>query len=221
MPSRAVVFDLWDTLVLWPVEDTHLLRERSAARYGVSLEALDELWYEPGAYARRESGPLRPELHAIAAAFQSKVDVEELFAWRVELMRRVLVPADGTIDALSELRRRGCRLGLVSNCTEDVAVVWPETPLAPLFDIAVFSSLAGCMKPSPRIYELVTDGLGVAADDCLFVGDGANDELGGAQRVGMTPVLIHRSGEEPRWEGLRDWEGLRVTSVPGVLELLG
>lgn len=221
MPSPAVVFDLWDTLVRWPLEDTRLLRERTAARYGVSLEALDELWSEPGAYERRETGPLRPEFHAIAAAFRSEVDVDELFSWRVELTRRVLVPADGTIDALSELRRRGVRLGLVSNCTEDVAVVWPETPLAPLFDTAVFSSVAGCMKPAPRIYALVADGLGVDVDECLFVGDGANDELGGAQRVGMTPVLIHRRGEEPRWDGLRDWKGLRVTSVPEVLELVG
>jgi len=38
--------------------------------------------------------------------------------------------------------------------------------------------------------------------------------------VGMTPVLIHTAGQDPAWEGLRDWSGLRITSIPQVLELL-
>jgi hypothetical protein len=36
----------------------------------------------------------------------------------------------------------------------------------------------------------------------------------------MRPVLIHRPDENPFWPGLADWCGLRVTSVPAVLELL-
>jgi hypothetical protein len=35
----------------------------------------------------------------------------------------------------------------------------------------------------------------------------------------MTPVLIHREGEEPFWEDLRDWDGPRITSIPQVLAL--
>ena len=84
----------------------------------------------------------------------------------------------------------------------------------------MFSSTAGCLKPEQRIYELVCEALAVTADECLFVGDGANDELAGAARVGMTPVLIHAAGAAPRWESLHDWSGLRVTSVAQVLELV-
>jgi len=57
--------------------------------------------------------------------------------------------------------------------------------------------------------------------DCLFVGDGANGELPGSQRVGMTPVLIHGEGEQPKWEDVREWQGPRITSIPQVLDLLG
>jgi FMN phosphatase YigB (HAD superfamily) len=59
----------------------------------------------------------------------------------------------------------------------------------------------------------------VDPSQCLFVGDGANDELRGARDVGMTPVLIHRDGHDPFWEDLRDWDGPRITSIPQVLEL--
>jgi putative hydrolase of the HAD superfamily len=217
---RAVVFDLWETLIRWPREESRVLRERWSERLGVSAERMEELWYEAGAYERRESGPLLPFLREICAAAGSDAAPDEVLAWRVELARKALVPEADTVDALEELRRRGYLLGVISNCTEDVAIVWPETALRPLFDVAVFSSTAGCMKPDPRIYRLVCAELGVDAAECLFVGDGANDELAGAQRIGMTPVLIHRPGEDPEWDGLREWPGLRVTSISEVLELL-
>ena len=53
----------------------------------------------------------------------------------------------------------------------------------------------------------------------MFVGDGANDELEGARRVGMEAILIHRRGA-PLWPGCEAWDGPRVTSIPGVLEVL-
>jgi FMN phosphatase YigB (HAD superfamily) len=52
------------------------------------------------------------------------------------------------------------------------------------------------------------------------VGDGANDELAGAERVGMRSVLIHRDGEAPPWDEVRDWQGPRITAIPQVLSLL-
>jgi putative hydrolase of the HAD superfamily len=219
--TRAVVFDLWGTLVRWPREESRRLRERWAERLGISADRLDELWHEAGAYESRESGPLLPFLHSLRAAAGSEVDVEEFLEWRVDLARSALVTDRETIEALDELRERGYRLALVSNCTEDVAIVWPETELARRFDAAVFSAIAGWMKPDRRIYELVCAEIEVEPDDCLFVGDGANDELGGAQRVGMTSVLIHAAGEEPGWPGLDKWDGRRITSIPEVIDLLG
>ena len=221
MTVRAVVFDLWETLVRWPREESELLRRRWAERLGVSAETLDALWNEAGAYERRECGPLLPFLHSIREAAGSDVDVGEFLEWRVDLARSALVADRETIEALDELRLRGYHIGLASNSTEDVAIVWPETLLAPLFDAAVFSATAGFMKPDRRIYELACTELGVEPTDCLFVGDGANDELAGAQRVGMTPVLIHGEGEEPMWKDARGWRGSRITSIAQVLELLG
>jgi putative hydrolase of the HAD superfamily len=217
---RAVVFDLWETLVDWQRDESQALRERWAARVGLTLERFDELWYEPAAYRARESGPLAAGIEAVCAAAGSDAEVDELIGWRLELTRRTLVPRDGVYRTLAELRRRGLRLGLVSNCSEDVALVWPESRLAPHFDAAVFSATAGCMKPDARIFELLCAEVGVEPESCLFVGDGANDELEGARRTGMTPVLIHRPGEDPPWPGLRQWSGLRITSIPEVLELV-
>ena len=88
-----------------------------------------------------------------------------------------------------------------------------------LFDAETFSSACGLIKPDPEIYLTTLDTLGVEPEDALFVGDGANDELGGAARVGMTPVLFVPRGE-PQWPALAGWEGLRISSLDQVLELV-
>jgi putative hydrolase of the HAD superfamily len=217
---QAVVFDLWQTLAVWPDDESHDLRRRWSDRLGITVEELDEHWHGTERYRRRETGPIADAIEALHDAIAAEVDIEEVLAWRLELTRSALVPTAGVVATLAELRRRAISTGLISNCTEEVALVWEETPFAELFDSAVFSAIAGCMKPDRAIYELSCSGLDVDPTECLFVGDGANDELQGAQAVGMTPVLFHREGQDLRWDGLRDWPGLRITAIPQVLDLV-
>jgi putative hydrolase of the HAD superfamily len=217
--TRAVVFDLWETLVDWPRAESEVVRRRWSELLDITLDELDRHWYDPTAYRLRESGPLAPAVQGLCAAVGSDLEPEELISLRREQTRKALVPREGVLETLAGLRDRGLRTGLITNCTEDVSEVWDGSPLAALFDACVFSSTVGCVKPDRRIYELACNALGVAPAGCLFVGDGANDELGGAARVGMTPVLMHWPGEAPRWSGLDGWSGLRVTSAAQVLEL--
>jgi putative hydrolase of the HAD superfamily len=212
---RGVVFDLWNTLASWREGESSDFRRRWTERIGVTPEAFDEVWHAPGAYERRESGPIAEALTSTLAALGVEDDVSEVVEWRVDIARRALVPDPDVIPTLEEIRRRGLATGLVSNSTEEVALVWTDTPLAALFDVAVFSATAGWLKPDARIYEAALAGLGLEAAECLFVGDGQNDELGGAERLGMTPVLLETSSD-----GFERWEGLRISAIPQVLELL-
>ena len=139
---------------------------------------------------------------------------------RRDSTRSLLAPRPGAVETLEQLRAGGRRVGLITVCSEDVPDVWDETPFADLFDATVFSCSVGMRKPDPRIYRLACEELGVEPDETMFVGDGANDELAGAQRVGLQPVLIHRPGEEPPWDEVRDWQGPRITAIPEVLSLL-
>ena len=217
---RAVVFDLWHTLAFWPEDESNRFRRRWAEWIGVESEKLDEVWYARGEYERRETGPIARALAAAHQALGSDAGVDEVVAWRIEMARRALVPVPGAVETLHELRARGLRLGLISNCTEEVALVWGESAFAGLFDAAAFSATAGCMKPDRRIYEGVLTQLDVPAAATLFVGDGANDELEGARRVGMTPVLVSHDGAVPLWEGLEDWDGARIMSILEILDLV-
>lgn len=146
---------------------------------------------------------------------------ERLLALRRDSTLELLCrPRDGALETLRELRARGIGTGLLTVCGEDTAEVWSETPFAGLFDSEVFSCSVGMRKPDVRIYELACSELGVETGEALFVGDGANDELAGAERAGMRALLIHRPGAEPVWPEAREWQGPRITALSEVLRHL-
>jgi putative hydrolase of the HAD superfamily len=212
---RAVIFDLWETLVDWPIEDARQLTQRIAAHTGLDDDAFTRAWEEN--YRLRETGPLAAAYRALGLA-EEHIDVH--VAARHDLARRALRPREGVIETLDQLRARGIKLGLISVCSEEVPALWPQTPLAERFDATTFSSECGVMKPEPEIYLRTADALGVDPVNTLYVGDGANDELRGAHDVGMTPVLIAPNGREPWWPDARNWEGPRIATIPEVLELV-
>jgi len=213
---RAVIFDLWDTLVLYDVEHSRATERRIAERLGVDPDQFHRVWRE--SRSERDGGSLADSFRSVGATDELLPELHDL---RRNAFREVAVPQEGALETLRELRERGFRLGMISVCSEEVAELWEETPFAGLFDSTVFSCSVGLRKPDPAIYRLALDELAVEPGDAMFVGDGANDELAGAERVGMRAVLILRPEQgEPYWEEARGWQP-RITSIPEVLELLG
>ena len=208
---RAVIFDLWETLIDWDREAAaQMLADVGAL---VADEGFAERWDRA---TDRYTTPIRA---ALAEAGVPPESLDEICALRLEYVRRSLVPRPGVVETLRALRERGQLVGLITVCTEDVETLWEGSELAGLFDAEIFSSKLGVSKPDPRIYLACCEALGVEPHEAVFVGDGANDELAGARRVGMEAILIHRPGEGPLWAELEDWDGPRVTSIPDVLVL--
>lgn len=217
MKYGAVIFDLWQTLVPWDIEESRRFSDQVAATAGVDPERYWEAWLSAHHLPNRNTGPITEHLQALFAELEVEPDLNEVLAMRRERAKRTLVPRPDALSTLEELRRRGHLLGMISVCTEDVPEVWDETPLGRVFDAAVFSCEVGVAKPDPRIYEICCERLGVAPADCLFVGDGANDELPGAERVGMTALQLRAPGEELTEPG-KKWEGRTIESLANVLE---
>ena len=124
---------------------------------------------------------------------------------RRDWTKRSLEPRSDALETLAELRRRGHRLALISVCSQDVPHVWDETPFAGALDELVFSCDVGISKPDPRIYEICASA-SASSPASAFVGDGANDELPGAERAGMAAVQLRAPGEPLTPEG-EAWTG--------------
>jgi putative hydrolase of the HAD superfamily len=207
---RAVVFDLWNTIAEWPADVWADVRPSVAERVGLTLEEFDARWYGDLAHVR-EMGPLADALAVIGASPETSAEILEL---RRDVTLQGLTPVPGAAETIAALRERGLKIGLITVCSEDVPLLWKETAFHGLFDAEVFSCSVGLRKPDPRIYHLAIEQLGVEPAEAVFVGDGANDELAGAERVGMTAILLERDDTEI------DWVGLRVRALPELLELL-
>ena len=242
---EAVVFDLWGTLV---DELTHPEAHRIVYRskvdetadlLGVDRDDFASAWgaTSPDRMVGR-SPSTEATLSHICRLLGAEPDsdrIRDAAQIRYEYVRGALSPRTGAVETISTLKESGYRVGLISNCTEEVSRLWKSTPFAPLVDTAVLSFDAGLAKPDPRIYELAVSGLGVGAERCLYVGDGSDGELSGAAKAGMTAVLIRASGAaeagmtavlirapNDRADGVREaWTGEAVSAIPEVLELLG
>ena len=207
-----MIFDLWNTIAVWPEDLWAETRPQVAEHLGLTQQEFESRWYGELAHMR-EMGPMSDVL----ALFDlTPDDAERVTALRREVTRKGLVPVPGAVETIAALRERGLKTGLITVCSEDVVSLWEETDFHGLFDAEVFSAAVGLRKPDPEIYRIALEKLGVEAEDVMFVGDGANDELGGAERVGMTAVGV----ESPTGELPDDWRGLRIRELPELLKLL-
>jgi putative hydrolase of the HAD superfamily len=186
-----------------------------ATMWGADRERFDEVWNRRR--LERETGPIEPHLRSVADELGLTGDLAAVLKLRRDWTTASMVPRPDAVPTIEELRRRGHRLGMISACSQDVPDIWESTPFGGLFDSTVFSCSVGFSKPDARIYQLCAEELGLAVEDCLFVGDGANDELPGAEAAGMTSLQLRAPGEQLTPEGER-WTGDFVERLSDVLD---
>jgi putative hydrolase of the HAD superfamily len=229
MSYRAIIFDLFGTLVP-PFPSTLFEETLTAMAQAVAVESQDfrRLWNQETGYARAtgEFASIAANVHAICTALGAKPSPEQVAAAariRHEFTQGRLHPRLEAVETLQRLRTLGMRHALVSDCSAEVPELWPATSLAALIDIPIFSCTARLKKPDPRIYHLACQGLEVDPQTCLYVGDGASQELTGATRVGMEAVLIappdEISAESGKSEG-STWQGKRIQSLAELIPMV-
>ncbi len=231
MKYDAVIFDLFGTLVPTPAEDTYTADHRRTAEIlGVELEAYLRVWYDEVMSVERASGvfpDVRSAMKAVCEQLNISVTPETLADWekrRIAVTRKALRPRSDALDTLHRLLARGVRLGMMSDCTHEVPIVWDQTELAPCFDEAMFSCSLQMKKPDPRFYKLMCEKLMVDPERCMYVGDGSASELTGARNVGMEPVLICPPAEAKiilARDETNQWTGPRIAGLSEILDLIG
>jgi putative hydrolase of the HAD superfamily len=207
----AVLFDLYDTFV-WSRWGE--LSEMIADRLGVERQSLHRAYDETrrargvGAFGSAEG-----DMSAIVSAAGVAPDaplIDEL----TQLERSFL--ADGgitlyedSVEVAAELRARGTRTALVSNCSHSTIPVVVGLGLAEVLDVLVLSVTAGVSKPDAGIYRAALDGVGVGADRAVFVDDQTR-YCDGAAALGIDTRLILRPSSNPVEGIASDPNGHRV-----------
>ena len=224
---RAVVFDLFGTLVYeFPRADWDAWLETTAAIVEADPDDFRASW-EATAVDRQTGrlGDIEENLRTVAAragSWPTDAQIAEALEARGAMYREWFVPRPGAQAVLAELRSAGYPLALVSMCAPDAPAMWRASPLGGTVDAEVFSCEFALRKPDPAIYQAAADGIGVRAEECLYVGDGSYHELTGAAAVGMRPLLIRDPDEQA--EMLRpdpdDWDGPAIGDLREIPVLL-
>jgi putative hydrolase of the HAD superfamily len=195
-PVTAVLIDLYDTLVWtdWPV-----LRERIQERARLSGRALldgferTRVARSVGAYGSLE-GDLAQVLKE-AGLERDDALVTELADTITTFLQTGVHLWDDSLPTLRELRARGLRTAVVSNCDHGTGPVVERLGLREEADAVVLSFRARVAKPDPGIYRKALEALGARPEEAVFV----DDQLAycqGARAVGIRPFLIVREDRD-------------------------
>jgi putative hydrolase of the HAD superfamily len=123
---------------------------------------------------------------------------------------------DGTVQAITRLRRGGIRVAVVSNSDGSVRDSLSRAGFDGLFEFVVDSQEIGLAKPDPAIFVHALDRLGVAATGAWYVGDSIYHDIGGGTRAGLAAsVLVDPFGLAPEHSPRID----SVGQLPGLLGL--
>ena len=226
MKIETVIFDLFGTLVNhFPYSAGQMHREMVAVLQ-VPYEEFNRLWSRTtemrviGAFETVEASIqyVLDQMDAHARAEQ----IRNAVALRMRYIKEALRPKADAISTLKELRRQGYRLGLLSNCSLEIPLLWSETDFVGAIDTPIFSCLVRLKKPDKRIYHLACERLGTKPESCLYIADGEDYELAAAANAGLRPVLIRSSSAESQSKlhtEAREWRGAVISALGDVLAL--
>lgn len=211
-PLKGVCFDFGDTLFHSP-DGAAVIAEAGVAPQ-VARELWDKIWREsktPAAIAVQRD--LSPEAHRAGwTALFEQADVHKP-GLSTMLYERVMnhqkwLPYPDSELVLRELRKRGLRVGVVSNVAEDLRPVFEARGWADLVDGYTHSYEHRIEKPDVRIFLAACKAMGTAPSETLVVGDHPVDA--GAVAAGCVVLLLPRvDPSQPR--GLE-----RVLALVGV-----
>ena len=244
MPLRAVLFDLFDTLVDLPPQrlppaEVGALAARSSAgalhaaiaerapvefeRFAAALRAVDRDWRDTA------DGRELPSVERFRRVC-TRLDVPDsdlperltaLHMGMIEGLAETPPHHAGVLDAL----RAHARIGLCSNFSHapTALAILEKAGLRGRLDAIAISHEVGLRKPRREIFEAALAQLGVAAGDAVHVGDSLHADVGGAAACGLRTVWVTRQVADPdaalaRHRGSRpDWIVRDLAEIPPLL----
>jgi putative hydrolase of the HAD superfamily len=121
-------------------------------------------------------------------------------------------------DAVAEMRRRGLRVGVLSNAPSNLLEFLERLRLTPHLDFTVVSALEGVKKPDRRIFEAALARAGAAPDETMHVGDMYIEDILGGSAAGIRTLLMER-GANSLFPSYRESEGRTLPGIQVVSDL--
>ena len=182
---KAVILDYGQVMARCPTEQEFA---RMAKMFHASFDSFYELWEASrGPYDR---GDLTAEEYWLKLAAETN---SSLTREQIEILREVEIEVwahaiPDMLHWLSQLQTAGFKTALLSNMPVDLMqYVLANFRWMDGFTFKTFSCAVRLLKPDPAIYEHTLRGLGVAAQEALFVDD-REPNIQAARALGMSAI---------------------------------
>jgi len=239
MPIKAVLFDMFDTLMLIEknVEfySPSLMRmykylnekgiDVSFAKFNKAyVKARDEIFAKADANLEEPHFNVRVSETLKSLGYDYDVSNPIVAAATAEFCEEFMnfVYIDEDAEAVLRNLRRKYKLGIISNFAipECVHKLLRIHELDKLFDVVVISGAVNKRKPSPEIFMSTLRTLGVSESETVFVGDTVDADIEGAKAVGMKAIYIERRVQKEADNALPDQTIRSLSELPFAIENL-
>lgn len=243
---KAVLFDLWGTLIIDPPERSRprqvwraLNVQQVLLKHGLAIEfiPIDEALVAASRSlmaihdtARDLTSSGRVDLFLAHLGLRETgslgIDARREIEDAITSMQKELAPlrAEGAVEALAAVKALGLKTALVSNAGFTTAphlrALLEAFELSPHLDACVFSDELRLAKPAPAVFEAALNAIDVGASEAAFVGDAPYNDVYGAQGAGIFSVQIgngRRDGIRPQARIERLEELLPALRAAGLL----
>ena len=194
-PAKALVLDFGGVISRMLFE-THELSEQAMGLPAGTLTwkgpfdpATDPLWQDMQADKLSERDYWMTRTREVGRLLGEDWDKMETFVQRARGADVQAVIRPEAVSIICAAKAAGKKLAILSNELDLFygADFRSRLPLLQLFDVTVDATYTGILKPDPRAYAAVTEALGLAAHDCVFVDDQKRNADGGV-KAGMQVV---------------------------------
>ncbi len=210
---RAVVFDLWNTLVHSPGGNPFqrivgLLTPEQQQRFpAMQRDGMTRSYPEASAFLRAWEAPMslsRAQIEGMVAIFELSEGDAQLYPEALETLART--------------KSHG-RVALLSNTQNFNMGLLEALELSPHFRVKGLSAELGFLKPEAGAFEAMQQRLGLFPGEIAMVGDSWSDDVEGALKAGWTALWVNRRGQ-PRPDHDPEAEVVEVSGLDRVAEVI-
>lgn len=196
---RVITFDCYGTLINWeagilsalqPIVQSHRIRIDDSEVLGLYGEL--EAAAEAGDFR-----PYREVLRSVVRGFGEHLGFEPSVSEQDSLPNSLATwrPFPDTVAALRQLHAK-FQLGIISNVDDDLfALTAPQ--LQTKFDFVITAGQARAYKPSPKIFQLANERIGLPASQWLHAGQSIYHDVIPAKALGLKTVWVNRASPRP------------------------
>ena len=175
---KLIIFDLYDTLV-------HIKSNQGVFFKIIHLLNKNNLGVED--FFKEDFSKI---MEKINISEQKITDLNRLIKFEVDSVSLF----EETGEVIDTLKKRGFKLGLISNVYDPYIKPFFDLGLNDFFDFTIFSCEVGMAKPEPEIYHKMSELSDISFNEMVMVGDSFTSDYETPASLGINSFWLNRDG---------------------------